>query len=147
MIIVCTVLVARKYVTEPNFGYTLDIPPEMYDTTVSPNGRVYVKYEDYEFYPLYMVYYQRKSEDICQSRYFRANKQQKPKRPTAIGLQRQNDQQRRQEERQIQQQQQRQYQPRRREEPLWKQYQQHNHYNRNRRQQFHKKENNACLIL
>lgn len=48
----------------------LDVPPGTADTTVSPNGRVYVKYNDYEFCPLYMVYYSCKREDLRQSRYF-----------------------------------------------------------------------------
>lgn len=70
---VCTVLVHKKStkVVKPNSG--LSIPPEMADTTVSPNGRVYVKYNDYEFYPLHFVYYQRRLEDLSMSRYFNQN--------------------------------------------------------------------------
>lgn len=73
MIIVCTVLVSRtskvnSYDARNNRNNKVCVPPGNTDTTMSPNGRVYVKYNDYEFYPLYLVYYHR--PDPCQSHYF-----------------------------------------------------------------------------
>ncbi|VVC31370.1 Poly(ADP-ribose) polymerase, catalytic domain [Cinara cedri] len=70
VIIVCTVLVANKWTVKGNSGKDLEVPPETADTTISPNGRVYVKYNDYEFCPMFVVYYRCKHEDLCQSRYF-----------------------------------------------------------------------------
>lgn len=38
--------------------YNLRVPTETtYDTTVGNVGRVYVKYDDYQFYPEYIVYH------------------------------------------------------------------------------------------
>lgn len=76
MIIVCTVLVAKTWRVNNNNknkrlpNKELIVPPGTCDTTVSPNGRVYVKYYDYEFYPLYMVYYRRRPEHVPLSRYY-----------------------------------------------------------------------------
>lgn len=73
VIIVCSVLVARTRMVQP--GNDIVVPPETIDTTVNTEKLVYVKFNDYEFYPLYMVYYRRTPEDLCQSRYFNRNKQ------------------------------------------------------------------------
>lgn len=70
MIIVCTVLVSKTSTVRSHTARNnkVCVPPGNTDTTMSPNGRVYVKYNDYEFYPLYLVYYQR--PDPCLSYYF-----------------------------------------------------------------------------
>lgn len=39
------------------------IPPGQADTTVSRDGCVYVKYNDFDFYPLHFVYYSYESDD------------------------------------------------------------------------------------
>jgi len=49
------------------------VPPGVADTTVSTNGRVYVKYNDYDFYPLYLMYYCRSPEYLNESKYFRSS--------------------------------------------------------------------------
>jgi len=87
VILVCMVLVAKKSQVVGNTGFKLHVPPGSADTTVSPNGRVYVKYNDFEFYPLFMVYYRRKPEDRLKSRYFNAkanNKGNNPFKPLAL---------------------------------------------------------------
>lgn len=38
-------------------NYNLNIIPNFFDTAKSKNGMVYVKFNDYEFYPQYIVYY------------------------------------------------------------------------------------------
>ncbi|KAL5234150.1 hypothetical protein ACI65C_001560 [Semiaphis heraclei] len=74
VIIVCAVLVNKTQRVSGNRGQgNLMVPPGNADTTVSPNGRVYVKYNDYEFYPLYFMYYQRAPEHLNESKYFRGN--------------------------------------------------------------------------
>lgn len=75
VILVCTVLVATTYRVKNNriAGYSLTVPPGTADTTVRTNGRVYVKYNDFEFYPLYLVYYRRKPEDRYLSKYYTTN--------------------------------------------------------------------------
>lgn len=35
----------------------MNVLPNYYDTAKSKNGMVYVKFNDYEFYPQYIVYY------------------------------------------------------------------------------------------
>jgi len=35
----------------------LNVIPNVFDTAKSFNGMVYVKFNDYEFYPQYIVYY------------------------------------------------------------------------------------------
>ncbi|XP_060838755.1 uncharacterized protein LOC132920399 isoform X2 [Rhopalosiphum padi] len=74
VIIVCTVLVKKTHSVsgKPN-DKKLMIPLGTADTTVSTNGRVYVKYNDYDFYPMYLMYYQRTPELINESKYFRIN--------------------------------------------------------------------------
>ncbi|VVC34070.1 Poly(ADP-ribose) polymerase, catalytic domain [Cinara cedri] len=38
-------------------NYNLKIPSDGYDTTLGNNGQVYVKYDDFTFYPKYIIYY------------------------------------------------------------------------------------------
>lgn len=54
-IVICRVLM-KKVQCLPTWNYELIIPEEGYDTTVG-NNTVYVKYDDYTFYPQYIVYY------------------------------------------------------------------------------------------
>lgn len=54
-LIIATVLVGRE--TQGNCGTI--IPPRPYDTTIGRYGQVVVKYNDNEFYPLYVAYYSR----------------------------------------------------------------------------------------
>jgi len=51
----------------------LVVPPARADTTMSDNNRVYVKYNDNDFYPLYFVHYRNRPEHLTSSKYFRAN--------------------------------------------------------------------------
>lgn len=53
--IICRVLVQK--IKEVSVSYDLDIIPNYYDTAKSKNGMVYVKFNDFEFYPQYIVYY------------------------------------------------------------------------------------------
>ncbi|XP_029341146.1 uncharacterized protein LOC115033178 [Acyrthosiphon pisum] len=53
VIIVSTVLMNDTYVVTPKCS--LIIPPDTADTTVSPNGHVFVKYNDFESYPFLMT--------------------------------------------------------------------------------------------
>lgn len=46
-----------------NEGYKLIVPPGTADTTVSRDGYVYVKYNDFDFYPLHLVYYYNDYDD------------------------------------------------------------------------------------
>ncbi|XP_022168130.1 poly [ADP-ribose] polymerase 12-like, partial [Myzus persicae] len=74
VIIVCTVLVSKTYVVPRHVdGNSLTVPLGLADTTVSDNSRVYVKYNDNEFYPLYFVYYRKRPEHMTNSKYFRSN--------------------------------------------------------------------------
>jgi len=71
---VCNVLVGEPYVVpSQNDGNSLIVPPGRADTTMSSNGRVYVKYNDNDFYPLYFAYYRRIPEHTTKSKYFHAN--------------------------------------------------------------------------
>lgn len=70
-------LVARTNVIDPFSN--MKIPPGMVDTTISPEKLVYVKYNDYEFYPLYMVYYRCIVTDPWINRHICKNNVQKPK--------------------------------------------------------------------
>ncbi|XP_008181452.1 uncharacterized protein LOC100570056 [Acyrthosiphon pisum] len=65
VIIVCAVLVNKTQRVSGN--QNLIVPTGGADTTLSSNGRVYVKYNDYDFYPLYLMYYRRTpvSPAIC----------------------------------------------------------------------------------
>jgi len=54
-------------------GGTLIVPPNSADTTNSSNGYVYVKFNDNEFYPMYFVYYDRKSEHMNKSKFYCVN--------------------------------------------------------------------------
>ncbi|XP_003240369.1 uncharacterized protein LOC100159417 [Acyrthosiphon pisum] len=77
VIMICWVLVGETYVVPRQREYagrSLVVPPGCADTTMSHNGRVYVKYNNNEFYPLYFVYYQRKPEYLTNSKYFRRDK-------------------------------------------------------------------------
>lgn len=38
-------------------NYNLEVPDVYYDTTLGNNGSVTVKYDDYTFYPKYIIYY------------------------------------------------------------------------------------------
>ncbi|XP_050053163.1 uncharacterized protein LOC114128066 isoform X1 [Aphis gossypii] len=60
VIMICSVLVDETYKVnhKRNKGYNLIVPPGTADTTVSSDGCVYVKYNDFDFYPLYFVHYQ-----------------------------------------------------------------------------------------
>ncbi|XP_022168123.1 protein PFC0760c-like isoform X2 [Myzus persicae] len=74
VIMICTVLISETYVVPWNVkGDSLIVPPGLADTTMGNNGRVYVKYNDNDFYPLYFVYYQRRPEHMAMSKYSRAN--------------------------------------------------------------------------
>lgn len=60
---ICSVLVSKTHEVNHkwNEGYNLIVPPGKADTTVSRD--VYVKYNDFDFYPLNLVYYYQSSED------------------------------------------------------------------------------------
>ncbi|XP_060879818.1 uncharacterized protein LOC132951834 [Metopolophium dirhodum] len=74
VIMICSVLVGETYVIrKQNVGNNLIVPPGRADTTMSHNGRLFVKYNDNEFYPLYFVYYQKRPEQLTRSKYFRAS--------------------------------------------------------------------------
>lgn len=73
VIMICCVLVGKTYQPKELFARSLIVPPSQADTTMGNNGRVYVKYNDYEFYPLYFVYYQPRSEYLINSKYFSRN--------------------------------------------------------------------------
>lgn len=53
--IICRVLVQR--IKDVHVNYNLNIIPNYFDTAKSKNGMVYVKFNDYEFYPQYIVNY------------------------------------------------------------------------------------------
>lgn len=53
--IICRVLVQKTKEVKVNYG--LNVVPNFYDTAKSKNGMVYVKFNDFEFYPQYIVYY------------------------------------------------------------------------------------------
>lgn len=39
-------------------NYSLNVPTDLKnDTSLSKNGKVYVKYDDFSFYPEFIVYY------------------------------------------------------------------------------------------
>ncbi|CAI6358745.1 unnamed protein product [Macrosiphum euphorbiae] len=86
VIMICCVMVGNTYVipkqkfarNQISAGSLLVVPPGLADTTVSHNGHVHVKYNDYEFYPLYLVYYQRRCEQMTKSKYFFANRRPQP---------------------------------------------------------------------
>ncbi|CAI6369389.1 unnamed protein product [Macrosiphum euphorbiae] len=83
VIMICSVLVRKTYdIPEGDNGDSLIVPPGCADTTVSHNGRVYVKYNDNDFYPKYFVYYTRTSENMTESKYFRGN----TRRARSMGL-------------------------------------------------------------
>jgi len=65
-----------------DYGDNLIVPPCRADTTVNHNGRVYVKYNDNDFYPKYFVYYSQRSEHMTESKYFRGN----TRRARSMGL-------------------------------------------------------------
>ncbi|XP_050439170.1 uncharacterized protein LOC126844801 isoform X2 [Adelges cooleyi] len=69
-ILVCSVLIGRSHRLPPlrnkNAVHNIKCPPAGCDTTVSSSKRVYVKYNDFEFYPKYIVYYVK--PDLNQSR-------------------------------------------------------------------------------
>ncbi|XP_029341931.1 uncharacterized protein LOC100572557 isoform X3 [Acyrthosiphon pisum] len=71
VIIVCAVLVNKTQQESGNRN--LIVPTGGADTTLSSNDRVYVKYNDYDFYPLYLMYYRRTPEHLNKSKYFRNN--------------------------------------------------------------------------
>lgn len=54
-LIICRVLVQR--IKNVRVNYNLNVVPDFYDTAKSRNGMVYVKFNDYEFYPQYIVNY------------------------------------------------------------------------------------------
>lgn len=56
--IICRVLVQRIKDVD---CYELDIIPSFYDTAKSRNGMVYVKFNDFEFYPQYIVYFKERA--------------------------------------------------------------------------------------
>lgn len=69
VIMICNVLVSETYVVPKKINVN------SFDQRIPP-GRVYVKYNDNEFYPLYFVYYQRRLEHITKSKHFRVNTRQ-----------------------------------------------------------------------
>jgi len=47
-----------KNIQKINVNYNLKVPTDVkYDTTSGNNGNVIVKYDDYNFYPEYIVYH------------------------------------------------------------------------------------------
>lgn len=77
VIMICSVLVSETYVLPKNIkGKTLNVPPGRADTTVRDNSRVYIKYNDNDFYPLYFVYYWKRPEHMAKSKYSRAKTRQ-----------------------------------------------------------------------
>lgn len=62
---ICSVLVNETYKVDHkrNEGDYLIVPPDTADTTVSCDGFVYVKYNDFDFYPLYFVHYQSNNDE------------------------------------------------------------------------------------
>lgn len=58
--LICKVL--TKNIEEVSISYNLNVPTNKYDTTSGNNGRVYVKFDDYSFYPEYIVYYSNVNE-------------------------------------------------------------------------------------
>lgn len=73
VLMICCVLVGGTYVPKEMFARSLIVPPDHADTTVSVCRNVYVKYNDYEFYPLYFVYYRLRREHLIGSKFFRGN--------------------------------------------------------------------------
>lgn len=61
--IICRVLIQR--IKDVKVNYSLDMVPNYFDTAKSTNGMVYVKFNDYEFYPQYVVYY--KEHNVLQN--------------------------------------------------------------------------------
>ncbi|XP_050533239.1 uncharacterized protein LOC126901073 isoform X3 [Daktulosphaira vitifoliae] len=57
--IICNVLIQR--IKEVSVNYNLKVLPNFFDTAISRNKMVYVKFMDYEFYPRYIVYYKNHS--------------------------------------------------------------------------------------
>ncbi|XP_060880694.1 uncharacterized protein LOC132952417, partial [Metopolophium dirhodum] len=71
VIIVSTVLLNETYLIKKwNKENRLFIPPGTADTTVSPNGHVFVKYYDFESYPMFFVYYRWTPEILNESKFF-----------------------------------------------------------------------------
>lgn len=66
----------------------------MMDTTISNNQYVFVKYIDYEFYPMYMIYYRRTPEYALQSLFYK----NKAKHVAAARLQRSKEELRQKQE-------------------------------------------------
>ncbi|XP_050535230.1 uncharacterized protein LOC126902227 [Daktulosphaira vitifoliae] len=55
VMLICTVLVQKiKYV---DVDYHLKVLPNMYDTAISNNNMVYVKFMDHEYFPKYVAYF------------------------------------------------------------------------------------------
>ncbi|XP_016658830.1 uncharacterized protein LOC100572557 isoform X2 [Acyrthosiphon pisum] len=113
VIIVCAVLVNKTQQESGNRN--LIVPTGGADTTLSSNDRVYVKYNDYDFYPLYLMYYRRTPEHLNKSKYFRNNshnqwqqnnrvvQQQKLKQQQSLNSQRERDQAERLQQERLQQ--------------------------------------------
>eukprot|EP00102_Acyrthosiphon_pisum_P021589 XP_016658799.1 PREDICTED: uncharacterized abhydrolase domain-containing protein DDB_G0269086 isoform X2 [Acyrthosiphon pisum] len=72
VLIVNTVLMNDTYVVTEKWipKIRLIIPPGTADTTVSPNGHVFVKYNDFESYPMFFVYYRWSPELRNESKFF-----------------------------------------------------------------------------
>lgn len=62
-LVICRVLVQKT--KDVKVDYSLDMIPNNFDTAKSTNGMVYVKFNDYEFYPQYVVYY--KEHNVSQN--------------------------------------------------------------------------------
>lgn len=61
--IICKVL--TKEIETVGINYNLEVPNNLEsDTTLGNRGQVYVKYDDYNFYPKYIVHYSW-STNIC----------------------------------------------------------------------------------
>jgi hypothetical protein len=55
-------ILAKVLVGRTIFGNSLTVvPPSGYDTTINSKGTVYVKYEDNEFYPQYVIHYRNRT--------------------------------------------------------------------------------------
>ncbi|XP_060879748.1 transcription factor SPT20 homolog [Metopolophium dirhodum] len=95
VIIVCAVLVNKTQRESGN--QNLIVLSGNSDTTVSSNGRAYVKYNDYDFYPMYLMYYRRTLEHLNESKYFRNDPHDKWRQNTRVKHQQQQQQKKQQE--------------------------------------------------
>ncbi|XP_050422600.1 uncharacterized protein LOC126834596 isoform X2 [Adelges cooleyi] len=57
--VLCSVLCQK--VKEVGVSYNLKVIPNFYDTARSRNGNVWIKFNDFEFYPYYVIQYKERS--------------------------------------------------------------------------------------